>query len=42
MGKSCIRFKAADDLALDTIAAVVSAVPVDRYVAVAQAARRSS
>ena len=40
MGKSCIRFGQAGDLALDTIAEVVAAVPLDRYVAIAQAARR--
>jgi hypothetical protein len=40
MGKSCIRFQSAGDLALDTIAEVVAAVPLDRYVAIAQAAHR--
>jgi hypothetical protein len=40
MGKACIRFKAADDLALDTIGALVASTPLERFVAVAQAARR--
>jgi uncharacterized protein DUF1801 len=40
MGKACIRFQDADDLALDTIGAVVASVPMDRFVAIAQAARR--
>jgi len=40
MGKSCLRFETADELALDAVAAVVAAVPLDRFVAVAQAARR--
>jgi uncharacterized protein YdhG (YjbR/CyaY superfamily) len=40
MGKSCIRFATADDLDLDSIAQVVAAVPLDKYVAIAQAARR--
>ena len=40
MGKACIRFQAADDLALDAIGAVVASVPLDRFVAIAQAARR--
>jgi uncharacterized protein DUF1801 len=40
MGKACIRFQKADDLALDTIGAVVASVPVDRFVAIAQAWRR--
>jgi hypothetical protein len=41
MGKSCIRFKQADDLPLDAIGAEIAAVPVDRFVAYVEAARRS-
>ena len=33
MGKSCIRFRQADDLPLDAIGAEIAAVPLDRYVA---------
>ena len=33
MGKSCIRFKQADDLPLDAIGAEIAAVPLDKYVA---------
>lgn len=40
MGKACIRFRTADDLALDTIAEVVASTPLARFVALAQAARR--
>jgi hypothetical protein len=40
MGKACIRFQTADDLALDTIADVVASTPLERFVAIAQAARR--
>ena len=40
MGKACVRFKRADDLALDVIGAIVAATPVDRWIAVAQAARK--
>jgi uncharacterized protein YdhG (YjbR/CyaY superfamily) len=40
MGKACIRFKRAEDLALDAVAEVVAATPLDRYVAAAQARRR--
>ena len=40
MGKACIRFKAADDLELSAIAEVVAATPLERWIAVAQAARR--
>ena len=40
IGKACVRFKSADDLALDVIGDIVAAVPLDRYVALAQAARR--
>jgi Domain of unknown function (DU1801) len=41
MGKSCIRFKQADDLPLDAIGVEIVAVPVDRFVAYVEAARRS-
>jgi Domain of unknown function (DU1801) len=40
MGKSCIRFKRADDLALDAIGEVVGSFPVDRWVEIAETARR--
>jgi len=40
MGKSCIHFKRAADLPLDLIGDLVAAVPLDRWVAIARAARR--
>lgn len=40
MGKACIRFKSADDLALDAIAEAVASTPLERYVELAKAARR--
>ena len=40
MGKSCIRFKQADDLPLDAIGAEIAAVPVDRFVSYVEAVRR--
>jgi hypothetical protein len=40
MGKSCIRFKRADDLPLDAIGAEIAAVPVDKFVSYVEAARR--
>jgi hypothetical protein len=40
MGKACIRFKRADDLPLDVIGAIVASTPVERWVQIAQAARR--
>lgn len=40
MGKSCIRFRKADDLALDAIGDVIGAVPVDKWVEIAEEARR--
>jgi len=40
MGKACIRFKAADDLALDTIGDIVASIPMDRWIQMAQAVRR--
>jgi hypothetical protein len=40
MGKACIRFRSADDLALDTIGEIVASTPLEKYVAFAKAARR--
>jgi hypothetical protein len=42
MGKSCIRFKRADDLPLDAIGDVVAAVPMDRWIEIAQSVRRKT
>ena len=39
MGKSCVRFKTADDLPLDVIGETVSKVPVDKYIEFYEAAR---
>ena len=41
IGKSCIRFKRADDLPLDAIGDLVAAVPMDRWIEIAKSARRS-
>ena len=41
MGKSCIRFKRADDLALDAIGEIVAATPMDRWVETAKSVRSS-
>jgi len=40
MGKACIHFRTGDDLALDVIGDIVASIPVDRWVEIAQAARR--
>lgn len=40
MGKACIRFQAADDLALDVVGEIVASVPLDKWVQMAKAARR--
>jgi hypothetical protein len=40
MGKACVRFRTADDLALDVIAEVVASIPLERWVEIARAARR--
>jgi hypothetical protein len=42
MGKACVHFQSADDLAQDVIATIIGSVPVERWVAIAQAARRGS
>ncbi len=40
MGKSCIRFRKAEDLALDTIGEIIAAMPVDKWVEIAESTRR--
>lgn len=40
MGKACIHFKTTDDLAFDVIGQIVATIPPDRWVQIAQAARR--
>jgi hypothetical protein len=40
MGKACIHFRKADDLPLDVIGEIVATIPVDRWVQIAQTARR--
>ena len=39
MGKACIRFKTADELALDTIGQIVAAVPMNTWIDIARSAR---
>lgn len=39
MGKSCVRFKTVDDLALDAVAEAIAAVPVDAYVEIYEKSR---
>lgn len=40
MGKSCLRFKSLDDIALDVVGRVISRLPVATYVAMYQRTRR--
>jgi hypothetical protein len=40
MGKACIHFKTADDLALDVVGKIVATIPPDRWVQIAQDGRR--
>lgn len=40
MGKSCVRFRSLDDLALDVIAAEIAANPVDLHIEHYEAAQR--
>jgi hypothetical protein len=42
MGKSCLRFKSLDDIALDVVGRVISRVPMATYVAVYQKSRRKT
>jgi hypothetical protein len=40
MGKACVHFQRADDLALDAVGEIVAAVPMAKWIAIAKAARR--
>ena len=40
MGKSCIRFKKVDDLALEVIGQAIKRVPVDKYIEAIEKARK--
>ena len=42
MGKGCVRFKRADDLALDAIAASIASLSVDDYISLHERARAAS
>jgi Domain of unknown function (DU1801) len=41
MGKSCLRFKRADDLPLDAIGTLIASMTVEDYIAVYEASRSS-
>ena len=38
-GKSCVRFKTLDDLALDAVAESIASMPVDDYIALYERSR---
>jgi hypothetical protein len=40
MGKACVRFRSADDLALTVIRDIVARLPVERWIEIARAAQR--
>jgi Domain of unknown function (DU1801) len=40
MGKACVRFKSADDLELGAIGEIVASIAADRWVEIAEAAKR--
>jgi hypothetical protein len=40
MGKSCIHFRDASDLALDVIGELIASVPVEKWIAIFKASRR--
>jgi len=42
MGKSCVRFKKVEDLALDVIAEAIKRVPARKYIEYCEAAREST
>jgi len=40
MGKACVRFRKADDLALEAVGEVIGSLSLEEWVAIAKAARR--
>ncbi|HET9266531.1 MAG TPA: hypothetical protein VFO31_00150 [Vicinamibacterales bacterium] len=40
IGKACIHFKKADDLALECISEIVAGMPVEKWVEIARSARK--
>jgi len=42
MGKSCVRFKALDDLPMDLIGEVIAKVPVDRWISLYEQSRKQA
>ena len=42
LGKSCLRFRSLDDLALDVLGEAIARTPVDEFVAAYERARRST
>lgn len=42
MGKSCLRFKKLDDLALDVIGEAIRRVPAKKYIAACEASRKAT
>jgi hypothetical protein len=40
MGKACVHFQSAEDLPLDVIGSIIASISLDRWVGIAQAARR--
>ena len=40
MGKSCVRFKSADDLPLDVVGQLIAAVPADKWIEIFQKSRK--
>jgi hypothetical protein len=40
MGKSCIRFQSADDLALDVIGGIIGSIPVEKWIEIYESSRK--
>jgi hypothetical protein len=40
MGKSCVRFKSADDLPLDVVGQLIAAVPADQWIEIFRKSRK--
>jgi hypothetical protein len=40
MGKSCVRFKSADDLPLDAVGEIIASIPADKWVEIYELSRK--
>ena len=42
MGKSCVRFKTADDLPLDAVGEIIASIPAEKWIEIYRSSRKRS